>query len=93
MAIKKSTEKQMLNSGYTMEDVLLVENSSKYVRCLFCDDNDDNFEEKIPHKKVKELIGDYNFAIGICRALRHNSAVRDIEGTSNFIYFEKKDIA
>ena len=32
MAIKKSTEKQMLNSGYTMEDVLLVESSSKYVR-------------------------------------------------------------
>ena len=93
MAIKKSTEKQMLDSGYTMEDVLLVESSSKYVRCLFCDDNDDNFEEKIPHTKVKELIGEYKFATGICRALRHNSAVRNIEGTSNFIYFEKKDIA
>lgn len=93
MAIKKSTEKLMLEKGYTMEDVLLVENNAKNVRCSLCDNNDDDFEEKIPHKKVKELIGDYNFATGICRALHHNSAVRDIEGTSNFIYFEKKDIA
>ena len=92
MAIKKSTEKQMLDSGYTMEDIILLEGNTKNVRCLLCDDNDDEFEEKIPHLKVKELIGEYNFATGICRALWHNSAVRNIEGTSNFIYFEKKNI-
>ena len=92
MVIKKNIEKLMLDSGYTMEDVLLVENNTKNVRCLLCDDNDDEFEEKIPHLKVKELIGEYHFATGICRALWHNSAVRDIEGSSKFIYFEKKNI-
>ena len=44
MAIKKSTEKQMLDSGYTMEDVLLVENNTKNVRCSLCDDNDDDLK-------------------------------------------------
>lgn len=93
MTIKKSTEKQMLERGYTMDDIIMLESNTKNVRCSLCDDNDVEFEEKIPHLKVKELIGEYNFATGICRALRHNSAVRDIEGTSNFIYFEKKNIA
>lgn len=90
MAISKKVQAKMLENGYTNEDILFIEDNTKNVRCSLCNDNDDDFEEKITHIKAKELIGEYNFATAIYRALHHNSSVRDIEGSELFIYFEKK---
>ena len=91
MDISKKTEEKMLANGYTFDDLQLVEKNTKNVRCLLCDDNDNDFEKKIPHIKVKDMIGEYDFVTAVCRALKINSAIRDIEGSSNFIYFEKKN--
>ncbi len=93
MVISKKTIELLVSKGYNNKDLELIDNCAKNVKCFLCDDNDDDFEEKITHIKAKELIGEYNLATAIIRALYTNSAVRDIEGGSHFIYFERKNIA
>lgn len=90
MNVTKATVKKLISNGYTEEDIFFFEDNTKNVKCFLCNDDDDEKEEKITHKQAKELIGEYHFVSAVIRALHHTSAVRDIENTKDFIYFEKK---
>lgn len=92
MKLKKLTKLTLLENGYTDGDILTIEDKSKNIKCLLCDDRDIEKETKISHKDAVALIGEYNFATAICRALTHNSAVRQIDNSEEFIYFERKEL-
>lgn len=90
MNIAKKMVDELLKNGYTYEDIEIIEQNARNIKCFLCDDNDDTKEAPITQARVKSLIGEYNFLTAIRRAVYCRSAVRNIEDSSEYIYFERK---